>query len=397
MLVKISRILKSDELVLYLLRMLVMFIKLLIVVILTKKLGSENYGYYSYFFSLAEYVVLFVGIGLVESVGRSILKNKDQESEYVMLGLIAGLIVSVLNFIIIYIAIKNDYEKGILLIISLFSSGVFFRKLCNELSIYAKKIKILYYFELIINILILIEIFFIRKYEIIIIVQLIIYVIVSLGFLIFSFSPKLTRNHFKDRLRDIVREEKEYGFNVYLGKIASMGTYDLDKIMLRYFSPVQYVGYYNIGLMIITPITLVTDTILNVNFSSFYNLKSIPKKMLYLNIGLTVILIVLFNTIGRYIFDCIWGAEYSEIKQMFIFFSAIALLQSIYLPLNKFIGAKGKGRYLRDSAFILSFFNIILNLMFIPKYGLRGALIATIIALLVNVVLHLWFYMKTIK
>lgn len=395
--VKLLKILKSKELWLYLLRMIVMFLKLLIMIILTKKLGSENYGHYSYFFSLAEYVVLFVGFGIVESVGRSVLKNQKQENEYVMLGLLAGLVVSVLNFMVIYVAIRNDYDKGVLLIISFFSLGVFYRKLCNELSVYAKKMRIMYYLELVISMLILLQIFFIDEYKIIIIIQLAIYTVVSLVFIILSFKPKLKRDHLKDNIRDIIREEKEYGFNIYLGKIASMGTYDLDKIMLRYFSPIQYVGYYNIGLMIISPITLVTDTILNVNFSSFYSLKKIPKKIFYLNIGLTLILIILFNTIGKYIFDIIWGAEYSEIKSMFIFFSAIALLRSIYLPLNKFIGAKGKSKYLRDSAFILSFFNIMLNIVFIPKYGLIGALIATIIALLVNVVLHFWFYMQTIK
>ena len=66
-------------------------------------------------------------------------------------------------------------------------------------------------------------------------------------------------------------------------------------------------------------------------------------------------------------------------------------------PYNFFLSAKGKGNYLRNSAFILSITTIGFNLLLIPQLAAMGAAIATTLSMLINLITHMYYYRSTLR
>ncbi|WP_242845784.1 polysaccharide biosynthesis C-terminal domain-containing protein [Clostridium novyi] len=66
------------------------------------------------------------------------------------------------------------------------------------------------------------------------------------------------------------------------------------------------------------------------------------------------------------------------------------------MPYNNFLAVKGFGKYLRNTAFILTIFNIVFNFLFIPRYKMIGAIWATILSLVVDDIAHVYYYKKAV-
>jgi O-antigen/teichoic acid export membrane protein len=67
-----------------------------------------------------------------------------------------------------------------------------------------------------------------------------------------------------------------------------------------------------------------------------------------------------------------------------------------FQPYNFFLSAKGKGDYMLNVAIVLTFMTIAFNLLLIPLFKSHGAVLANIIALANNLVLHIYYY-KLVK
>jgi len=68
--------------------------------------------------------------------------------------------------------------------------------------------------------------------------------------------------------------------------------------------------------------------------------------------------------------------------------------QGMYQPYNFFLGAKGKGQWMRNMSIIMSIVNLIGNITLIPIWGAMGAAIASIFGTLSYYLACLWYYNK---
>lgn len=371
----------------------------LITYIVTRKIVEPNlFGKYSYTLTIVSYITLFLGFGFNDALMNIVvnLKDKKKTAEFYGLGYIFniffGMIFSI-TFLIFFIY-NTDMERSFLIIV--LGQSMIFNDLLNRMAIASKKIGIIVFNKFLINLTIVIAYLIINTTynNYLIIYFMSYYVYTNIIYFIFL-KPKFCE--FKDNYKILAKKVKEYGFNVYLGRMASMGTYDLDKIMIKMFSTINYVGFYNLGLSCISPITMFSDALMSVLFKDTADKKKLSKKIIIVNILWLTIMTIAFMTIGKWLFLLLFGMKYQYVGEHFVLFGILAFFSGLYVPFNNFLAVKGFGKYMRNTAFVLTLSNVIFNILLIPKYKMVGAIYATIISLVVDNIAHYYYYKKAVK
>ncbi|HHD2763736.1 TPA: oligosaccharide flippase family protein [Clostridium perfringens] len=373
-------------------------LKFYITWILAKNLINPiEYGNYSYFLTLVNYIILFIGLGINSSLMNIVANDEFYELEDIKgTGYIMNIGLAILQFVVMSILTIWIKELRVNIFIIILSTSLIFLDYINRLSIAERKIKLIAFTEFVISLIIAFLFTVIKSnYEKYLFIYFLIYMMIC-NFIIFKFI-RVSFKNIKYNFKLIIKKIKEYGFNIYIGRIASMGTYDLDKIMLKSSAGVEYVGFYNLGLSLINPIVMFPDALMSLKYKEMAKNNKLSKKIIIINYTWLIIVGIAFITIGKIIFRCLFNPEYYVLLNYFYLFAILAFLKGSYLPMNNFLSSHNKGHYLRNAAFILAGANIILNLLLIPKLKLVGALLATIIALILNNLTHYYYYYITVK
>lgn len=398
----IKKLSKRDKLVvlLYISKIANILLKFLIIVIITRKLNDTNlFGKYSYYLTLGNYVALFIGFGFLAATSRLIAVAKNHLQEVKIYGTIyiINLLFSTM-FIIIMILISilylQDYNS--IIILAILSQSILLNRLLIRIQVSSNRIMSHITTESVINIILfIIFLIFDLQYQGYLIIYYSIYFIINNFVFFVFFKPKF--QGIKETIKLLMIDVKKYGFSMYLGRIASVGTYDLDKIMLENIVGVESVGFYNLGLTFSAPLTTFSQSLTSVFFKDMSKAKIIPKKIFVYNTIWLLVSSLLLALIGKPIFLYVFGEDYSITANLLPLFALLAFLNGFYIPFNDYFNARGHGKELRNRAFILTGANIILNFTFIPIFGLIGAVYATIIALFVNNLAFIYYYRKIIK
>lgn len=382
----------------YSMKLITSLIKFYITWILAKNLINPiEYGNYSYFLTLVNYIILFIGLGVNSSLMNLVANDEvDDIKSLKGSGYLLNIVLAVFQTLIILILSFKITELRVNFVIIFLSTSLIFLDYVTRISIAEKKVKLISFTEFILSLIIAILFSLIKtNYEKYLFIYFSVYMLIC-NFIIFKFI-KLSFKDLKRNIKLILIKIKEYGFNIYIGRIASMGTYDLDKIMLNSYTGVEYVGFYNLGLSLINPIVMFSDAIMSLKYREIAKSDKLPKKIMIINYMWLLMVGVVFITIGKLIFKFLFDSEYYVLLNYFYLFAILAFLKGSYIPFNNYLSAHNKGIYLRNAAFVLAIGNIALNVVFIPKFKLAGAIIATIIALILNNIIHYYYYSLTIK
>jgi len=179
----------------------------------------------------------------------------------------------------------------------------------------------------------------------------------------------------------------KYGIPLSVISLAGFGYLQTDILMMAHYSDITDVAYYSICVFVFFRLTVVTRAIGNGIAPSMAD-KSIPDedKNRYLYHALKYSLIIsapisfyaYFN--GEEVFALVFGDAYSRLGSVIKIICWYFLITSILNVFNPVMDFVGKAK-IRAYAFILgALLNVVLNIMLIPDYGLRGAAISTLIA-----------------
>lgn len=390
---------RTSIMLVYVSKLVNTFLSFIINYIITRKLVDASiFGQYSYILTLVSYIAIFFGFGFNDGLMNIVVNSNDTivSRELCGFGYLLNIIFGFGFSLIIFVYSVFDKVVTLNLFIVFFSQAILMNDMLNRMSIAQKRTSLI----LLNNFSI--YLFIVILYSIIdttYINYLTIYFVVYFVFtnLLYFIGLKPIFKNISVNYRNLLPKVREFGFNVYLGRMASMSTYDLDKIMLKIFAPIEYVGFYNLGLGCTRPITMFSESILNILHKDMASQDRIEKKIIIVNMLWLLIVSVLFSTIGRWIFAIIFGPDYKYVTDCFIEFGILSFFLGLYLPYNIFLSVKGYGKYLRNTAFILTGANIVFNLLLIPRYHMKGAILATIIALIVDNIAHYYYYRRALN
>ena len=201
-------------------------------------------------------------------------------------------------------------------------------------------------------------------------------------------------------LLSLLVELVKYGFFPMLALLMTTLNYRIDVLMLHQYSYISdaMIGVYSLGISLSDKIVLIPDTLKGVLVSKLAKGASDKEVAKVSRIGLwsSVLIFLAIAILGPFFIKLLYGSEYDGAYSI-IMITALGLLSVVYFKFiaqYNIVNRKQKLNVLLLSIAIVV--DIILNLVFIPIWGIRGAALATSIGNVVcGIVFILYFCQKT--
>lgn len=191
---------------------------------------------------------------------------------------------------------------------------------------------------------------------------------------------------------DILRNVLHFGFYVVLGNSIGYIYTHIDSLMIGYYLNEKDVGFYAVAAVFVQGITLIPSAIQRVTsplitknhakkeYGSIVKLlKSVTLKVLLLSLLFSLFMIVFGKTLILTIFEDVFLPAYLPLIILLIGYT----IYSTFMSIGTFYASIGHVKLSYKVALFSAILNIVLNVAFIPKYGIIGAAMATSTSLIV--------------
>lgn len=379
-------------------------------VIIARVLGPEGKGIYSLAILLPALLIIFTNLGIGPASVYYIGKKKYAPKEVFGNNIISSIFISIFTVLVGLIIIfffSNSLFPGVakeylLLALSLIPFQVFLNFLINIL-LGLQKIKKYNVIQLIhiFIFLFLIAIFLLGLHfgiKAAIIAEFLSLLVACI--ILYFWTKEETKGVLLKFNKLYLKDSFSYGVKSYLGNIASFLHFRADMFLINIFLNPLAVGFYSIAVVIAEKIWLISQSAATVLFpkvSSEQNEKSIKEftPVVCRNILFTTALLaILLFLLSRWIIVFLYSEK---------FLASILPFQILLIGATTISGCRilaydlyGRGRpmlstYTNLASVVL---NIILNILWIPKFGIAGAAWATSISYTVALLMNLFFYSK---
>lgn len=225
----------------------------------------------------------------------------------------------------------------------------------------------------------------------------IVYILRMLIMMVYAFSirfPKLSFTKSFDYVTVI-----KYSFLIIIAGSVSMVLLDLDKFMIGELIEIENIAYYSVAIFIATVIAVPSramQQIINpltasyLNNKNHWDLEQLYKKSsinLFI-IGGFIFVLIIVNINQLY---ALMNPEYSQGLFIVFIISIVKLVDNILGNNSAIIFNSNYYRIILSFGFCIVVLAIGLNYFLIPKYGIEGAAIASLIAFTIYDALKLWY------
>ena len=376
-------------------------------ILITRYLGPEKFGDYSFIISVFNFAIIVLTFGLYYASNRAVLLSESEKQTRNLYGasfVITGFLFVIMSVsIAIYAIVSNNVqEKGLTndLLLSLPIGFILLWAKCyEEVLPSSNQIGVLSRVRLyprILNLLFALIVYYsFVKYDFnrVLIVVALYGLSQFIVYFLCSIKLKVAFNDLFNNIKSIFAFNKTYGFNVYLGAIFASGFSSLTEILISQFGANNTgVGYYALASTLSMPIFYIPATIATTHYKDFQSKDCISKKLLLVTLLISVIsIIALWVFIPPFVYF-FYGESFSPVIKVNFYVSIGVLLYGIADFINRFLCAKGAGKELRNASFIVGAGVLLSNVLLIPGWGEYGAAYAKIIAGIVFVLVELYYY-----
>jgi len=366
--------------------------------------GTAEYGKFQIIYTISQILIIPMLFGLNTSAVKYLAtKSIKNEKNIIKSNLILLFILSTAMSITLIFLSKNIISSifGVdidlinkTLIFALFSATFFFIKsIIQGLKMMRFLAKIEFLFSIVISIVFLILVLFgFSDFKVIYFSFLSGYGVFIL-FAIFK-SIKISDLYFFKKINwKVSKKIISYAKYAMLGSVSGTLLGNIDKIVIKEFSDFANVGIYSIYLiastMIFAQLANIFNTVFFVHASASTNKKTIAFKLNKI-IWILFVVSVLLACMILYVVLLIAGDEYPiNIVYLLSFAinSGLIVISQIKMWFLNTEGLRGVKKTVQGTLFV-GMLNFVLNLLFIPTYGIYGAILPTIFS---NVVLYIFF------
>ena len=380
-------------------------------IIITRFLGPSAYGDFKFLLNLFTLAVVIFSFGFFQAGNRALVLNNDPQKAKEFYGaelVILGVIFLVMAMFLLGYAFfdRNINEKGLrnMLIFLIPFSWVFILGNYFEVLFQAdNKIKLLANSRLypkvgfFISVLLIYLTYFNYAGNRLIIVLGFFMITQILVFIYIIHKIRPSFKNLRKRIRDILFYNRTYGFNVYLGSLSAVGFSQLTGILISYFAiDNSGVGYYALAITIAGPLAFIPNVIATTHYKDFSTRTSVPRKLILLTIALSCSALVLTLFLVSPFIKYFYGPEFYPVISLTYIVSFGVILYGLADFFNRFLGSHGKGKELRNSAFLVGLSLMTFNLILIPRWGETGAAFTQLFSGLIYFLCMLWFYRKLV-
>lgn len=199
------------------------------------------------------------------------------------------------------------------------------------------------------------------------------------------------------QVRGFLREARRYGFQVYVGRVLSIGTYNMDTLMVAAFTNARSVGFYALASAIAYPVGLPGAGLGAALFPRMAREPRLDGSWL-LGAGLFSLAAAgVACVLVRPLVSLVVGSAYLPVVGLLPPLALAASARSVTSIYNTFLAAHARGAELRNASLVLTGSNLVLNIALIPPFGAIGAAWASLVALLCNLAAHVASYRSVVR
>jgi O-antigen/teichoic acid export membrane protein len=374
-------------------------------IVVTRLLGTVEYGVYSFVLAFISFASIFFNFGFGAAGARvlALAGDESRERQLIAACFVFGGVISSLFSVFIFICsfgvdeIFKSNAKGILGSASIVAGALPFEIFVMQICRGANRIKFLALFNILPKLLYLGMIgvaFSMTGLTAGIALWLNLSGILGTCITVMLLL-KPTFGALRRDVRIVVLETKGYGFNVYLGSIADTTTHKLDKLFIAAFVDTTWVGFYNLATTLVSPMISLSTSVAASLFKDFANeKKGIDNRVVICNFIWLLSCVAFLALGGKFLIKTLFSEEFLPAVALIFPLAVAGLFQGMYQPFNMFLNAKGKGRELRFIAIVNAATNIVGNVVLIYNFGTMGAALACLIAKGGEFALNVFFYRK---
>ena len=213
--------------------------------------------------------------------------------------------------------------------------------------------------------------------------------------IIIMLKPKF--NIKKSLVKDVINENNMNGKPIYYGSLAGVATAQIVGFSLSYFIDNTQVGFFSLAMTVCSPLIMIPSVLGTVFFKKFTNFDYMPKKVIIFSIIASAVALIIFFIFIERVFLLFYSNDFKPAVQISKILIFGFLLHGFGDLINRFLGAKGKGKLLRNSAFAVGIVNVIGYTILVKYFGVTGAIVTNILASGTYLFMMYYYYTKFTK
>ena len=213
--------------------------------------------------------------------------------------------------------------------------------------------------------------------------------------LIISLKPNFKFK--KSLVTELLEENKTNGKPIYYGSLAGVATTHIAGLSISFFMDNTQVGFFLLALTICSPLLVIPSVLGTIYYTKFVDIRTIPTKVLYVSIASTLAALGVFYFLVEDVIINFYTPEYLPVAQISKLLIIAFIFHGFGDLVNRFLGAKGQGKLLRNAAYLVGIVNVLGYTFLIKYFSINGAIITKILASLSYLILMIYYYRTFVK
>lgn len=212
----------------------------------------------------------------------------------------------------------------------------------------------------------------------------------------YKLLSKLLSEHSGPKPDHYARKLINYGYKAHLSNILAFVNYRADMLLLGFYIGPAAVGIYTVAVNITEKLWLLSNAISTVLLPKLSQLSNDEDKRKLLTpliarwvFWLTLIASLILAAIGSYVIQLVFGSDFKEAYSVMLVLIPGIVVGACSKVLANDIAARGRPELNLATSWVVVIFNIVGNIVLIPRFGIQGAAAATSFAYVVNFIMRL--------
>jgi O-antigen/teichoic acid export membrane protein len=205
------------------------------------------------------------------------------------------------------------------------------------------------------------------------------------------------RPHFArvvEHSKAILHDARTWGVQLYIGRVLSIGTYNMDVLMVGAFANPKAVGLYVLATALAQASGLPMVGLGGALFAPLARAPRLEARWPLIAWGFGAVGIVGVVALAPVLLDLFFSPAYRPVAGLAFPLALAQAVRGVTTIYNTFLSAHGRGRELRNCGIVLTGSNLVLNFALIPPFGATGAAWASFAALVANYAGHIYYYRR---
>jgi O-antigen/teichoic acid export membrane protein len=195
-------------------------------------------------------------------------------------------------------------------------------------------------------------------------------------------------------LSKIRKQNKNYGLDIFKGSLGAVGASQINRLTVAYWVDNTALGFLSLAIVLTEPLKLLPNVVATSSFRRFAGQKKISSRIVQISIFISITLGIAAIFFYNNFLHIIYPQGFESVKFMATALSLGAVLHGFGDFYNRFLGAQGEGKSIRNSAYLVGLVSIVAALVLPPILGVWGAVLATLAGNFAYFLLMLASYFK---